>query len=110
MEPPLAMRFCGLNLVGLRNCREQCSSLGDLRHLRRWRKAFERRRENGVGIRGAGGRLIELGERQSCAQTPTSRALLLCDCECGSESFLRGGGIGWIALEQEFAAQKVKEG
>ena len=59
---------------------------------------------------GAGGRLVKLGERQSRAQAPTARALLLRDLERGLEGFLRGGGIGWIALQQEFAAQKMRKG
>ena len=50
LEPPLALLDCGLNLVGLRQRREQRLSLGDLRHLRRRRKAFQRRREDGVGL------------------------------------------------------------
>jgi hypothetical protein len=37
--------------------------LGDLGHFRRRRKAFERRREDGMGLGGAGGPLVELGER-----------------------------------------------
>ena len=36
------------------------SASADLRHFRRRRKAFERGREDGVGVGGAGGRLVEL--------------------------------------------------
>ena len=77
MQPPLALRFCGLDLVRLRQRREQRLRLGDLGHFRRRRKAFERGREDGVGIGGAGGRLVELGERKRRAQVEAARALLL---------------------------------
>ena len=36
--------------------------LSDLRHFRRWRKTFERRREDGVSFDGACGRFVELGQ------------------------------------------------
>ena len=39
-----------LDLVRLRQHRKQRLRLGDLRHLRRRRKAFERGREDGVGF------------------------------------------------------------
>ena len=45
--------------------RQQRLRLGDLRHFRRRRKAFERGRQDGVRFDGAAGRLIELGERQA---------------------------------------------
>ena len=63
-----------------------------------------------MGFDGAGGGLVELGERQNCPQTPTSRALLLRDLERGLEGFLGGGGIRGIALEQDLAAEAMQEG
>ena len=61
-----------LDLVGRRERSQQRLRLGDLGHFRRRRKAFERRREDGVGFGGAGGRLVEFGEAapravRSCA-------------------------------------------
>jgi hypothetical protein len=57
--PPLSV---GLHLVGLAERREQrlkrCEQrlrLSNLRHFRRRRKAFERRREHGVGVGGTVG-------------------------------------------------------
>ena len=105
MQPPLALRFCGLDLVRLRQRREQRLRLGDLGHFRRRRKAFERRREDGVGFGGAAGRLVEFGERQRRAQFEAARALLLRDGDGGLERFFRGRGVGGIALQQHFAAQ-----
>ena len=55
---------------------QQLMRLRDLRHFRRRRKAFERRHKNGVSVGGAGGRLIEPGERQGRAQPQAARALL----------------------------------
>ena len=42
---------------------QQSLRLGDFGHLGRRPKAFERRSENGVGLGGAAGRLVQLGER-----------------------------------------------
>ena len=89
---------------------QQRLRLSDLGHFGRRREAFEGGREDGVGFGGAAGRLIELGERQRRAQAPTARALLLRDGDGGLEGFFRGGGIGGIALEQDFAAQAMGEG
>ena len=50
---PLAPRGLGLHVVVLRQRRQQRLRFGDLRHFRRRRKAFERRREHGVGVGGA---------------------------------------------------------
>ena len=72
---------------------QQRLRLCDLGHFWRRREAFERRREDGVRFGGAAGRLVELRERQRRAQTPTARALLLCDGEGGLEGFLRGAGM-----------------
>ena len=55
-QPALARRCRGLPLVGLGERREQRLSLRDLRHFRRRRKAFERRREDVVPL---GGRPVD---------------------------------------------------
>ena len=68
LRQPLAPRRTRLDLVRLRQPRQQRLSLGDLRHLRRRRKAFERGREDGVGVGGTAGRLVELRQRQRGAQ------------------------------------------
>ena len=73
---------------------QQRLRLGDLRHFRRRRKAFERGREDGVGFGGAAGRLIELGQRKRRAQFEAARALLLRDGDGGQESVFRGRGVG----------------
>ena len=44
--------------------RQQTLCLGDLGHLGRWRKAFERRPEDGAGFSGVAGRVVELGKRE----------------------------------------------
>ena len=95
-QPLLLVRF-GFDLVGLRQRREQRLRLGDLRHFRRRRKAFERGREDGVGVGGAGGRLIEFRQRQRRAQFKTARALLLRDGDGGQEGVFRGRGVGGVA-------------
>ena len=107
MQPALALRFGGLDLVRLRQRRQQRLRLGDLRHFWRRRKAFERGREHGVGFGGAVGRLIELGKRQRRAQSEAARALLLRDRDGGQEGFLRGRGVRGVALEQDFAARPM---
>jgi hypothetical protein len=81
------------------NSRQQRLRLGDLGHLGSGREAFQRGRENGLGDVVAVGRLIELGEGKRRAQTPTACALLACDGNRGSESFLRGAEIGLISAE-----------
>ena len=87
---------------------EQRLRLRDLRHLRRRRKAFERRREDRVGVGGAVGRLIELGERKRGAQFEAARALLLRDGDGGQEGFFRRRGVGGVALEQDLAARPMQ--
>ncbi len=104
MRQSLPLRGFRFDLVRFGQRREQRLRLGDLWHFRRRRKAFERGREDGVGFGGAGGRLIELGERKRRAQFETARALLLRDGDGGQEGFFRRRGVGGIALEQDFAA------
>ena len=108
LRQSLPLRRFRLDLVGLRQRRQQRLRLGDLRHFRRRRKAFERGREDGVGVGGAGGRLVELGERQRRAQFKTARGLLLRDGDGGQEGFFRGRGVGGVALEQDFAARPMQ--
>ena len=104
--PPASLR--GLDLVRLRQRRQQRLRLRDLGHFRRRRKAFERRREDGVGFGGAAGRLIELGERERRAQFEAARALPLRDGDGRLESFFRGRGVRGIALQQHFAPGPIK--
>jgi hypothetical protein len=84
--------------------------LGDLRHLRRRREAFERRGEDGVRFGGPGRRLAELGERERGAQAEAARPLLARDGDGGLEGFLSRRGVGGTAPEQHFAANAVKLG
>ena len=94
MQPPLPLRFCGLDLLGLRQRREQRLRLGDLRHFGRRRKAFERGREDSVGVGGTAGRLVELGERERRAQAEAACALFLRDRDRGLEGFFGRRGVG----------------
>ena len=73
-QPALARRRRGLYFVGLGERREQRLGLSDLRHFRRRRKAFERRREDVVRVDGAGGGLIEFRQRQRRPQAEAARA------------------------------------
>ena len=108
LQLAFSLRLRGLDLVGLRQRREQRLRLSDLRHFRRRREAFERGREDGVGVGGAAGRLIELGERERGAQSEAARALLLRDGDGGQEGFFRGRGVGGVALQQHFAARPMQ--
>ena len=61
-----------------------------------------------MGVGGATGRLIELGQRQGRAQFEAARRLLLGDGDGGQKSVFRGRG-GWrIAFEQNFAADPMQ--
>ena len=82
VEPVLSLRDRRLHFVIFPERREQRLRLGDLGHFRRRRKAFERRREDGVSFDGAAGRLIELRERQRRSQAPAAGALLLRYGDC----------------------------
>ena len=77
LRQSLPMRGVHFDLVGRRECSQQRLRLGDLGHFRRRRKAFERRREDGVGFGEAAGRLIEFGQRQRRAQFEAARTLLV---------------------------------
>ena len=108
MQPPLSLRGLGLDLLGLGEGREQRPRLGDLRHFRCRRKAFKRGREDGVGVAGAGGRLIELRERKGRSEFEAACSLLLRHGDGGVERFLRRCWVGGIALQQHFAASAMQ--
>ena len=88
------MRGPDLDLVRFRKRREQRLRLGDLGHFGRRRKAFERGREDRVGV-GEGdqsiGRASASDERR--AQFEAARALLLRDGDRSSECFFGGSVI-----------------
>ena len=84
--------------------------LTNLRKLGRRCEVFKRGREDGVGVGGAGCRLIEFGQRQSRAQFEAARALLFCDGDGGSVGVFGGRGIGWRALKKDFPAEAAKFG
>ena len=85
-------------------------ALGDLGHFRRRREAFERRRENGVSLGVAAGRLIELGEGERGAEFEAARALLLRDGDGGLERFLGRSGVCRVAFQEDFPADAAKFG
>ena len=63
-----------------------------------------------MSFRGAGGRMIELGERQRRLQTEAAGALLFSDCYGRAVSVLGGGGIFRSGLQEDVAAYAVQEG
>ena len=99
---------CGGVTKARRPSGQQSERLAYLRKFGRLRKAFERGGEDGVGVGGTGGRLVELGQRERRAQFETARCLLLRDGDGGLEGFLRRGEAGGIALEQDFAADAMQ--
>jgi hypothetical protein len=62
LQSPLPLRRFGLHLLGFGERREQCLRFPNFGHFRCRREAFERRGEDGMGVDGAAGRLVELGE------------------------------------------------
>ena len=56
------------------NSHQQRLRLSDLGHFGRWRKAFERGREDGVRFGWTAGRLIEVGERKRREKLVTAAA------------------------------------
>jgi hypothetical protein len=70
------------------------------------RQAFQRRREDGVRVRGAAGRLIEFGEREGGAQAEAARPLTPSDGDGGLQVFL--GGRGGAAGPDAGAVAEVK--
>jgi hypothetical protein len=105
----LANRPTGAS-YGLRQGCEQRLRLGDRRHLRRRRKAFERGRKDSACFDETAGRLIKLGERKRREQPEGPRALLFCDGKGGFESFFGLRRVGWITLQQDIAAQSKQVG
>jgi hypothetical protein len=85
-------------------CSQQRLRLGNLGHWRSRRETFERWRENGMGVDGTAGRLVELSERKRGAQLEAPRTLLFCDSDGGQKSFFRRRTVGGIALQQDIAA------
>ena len=77
---------------------QQSLRLGDLGHLGRRRKTFERGGEDGVGVGGATGRLAELGQRQPGLQAEAAGALLARDREGSMIGVLGAGGICGMGL------------
>ena len=57
---------------------------------------------------GAGGRLVELGERKGGEQLAAPRALVLRDGDGGLEGFFPGREIDGVTLQQDVAAQTMK--
>jgi hypothetical protein len=108
-EPLPPARFLSFDLLGLGEGREQRLRLRDLGHLRRRRKAFERLREHGVGLRRAGGRLVELGERQSRLQYEASRFLRLRDLDGGEEGLFGRRRVRGIALQEDCAPDAMHQ-
>ena len=88
----------------------QFQCLGDHRHLRRRRKAFERGRKDSVGFGETAGRLIELGERKRREQLEAPGALLFRDSEGGFESVFGLRRVGGITLQKDIAAQSMQVG
>ena len=63
-----------------------------------------------MGVGGTVSRLVELRERQRRLQPRTARALPLRYGDCSPKRFLGWSGIGWVAFQQDFAAQAMQEG
>ena len=61
-----------------------------------------------MGVGGAVGRLVELGERDRRAEFEAAGGLLFCDGDGGLERFLRRRRVGWVTLQQHFAAGAVQ--
>jgi hypothetical protein len=62
------------------------------------RKAFERRREEGVGFNEATSGLVELGERKRRAEFEGASPLAVCDGDGCLEGFFRWLGVRGITL------------
>jgi len=88
-----------VTLIELLQRSQKLLPLYDLRKFRRWRKAFERRREYGLRVNSATGRLIKLRQNQRRAQLEALGHLLLRDGNGGEEGFLRQRRVRWIAPE-----------
>ena len=104
--PPGGLRF---DLAGLRQPASSASASSDLGHFGSRRKAFESGREHGAGVGEAGGRLIELRQRQRGAQFEAARPLsCFATAMRGQEGLFRGRGIGWASrIGQDFASHPI---
>ncbi len=89
---------------------EQRLRLGDLRGLRRPRKARQRCPQGVLGVDRAACGLIELGEGQRGAQLEGAGLLLLRDGDGGEEGGLGGGGVGGVLRAEDFAADTMESG
>src|SRR6516165_2792406 len=67
-------------------------------------KALERKREQGMSVRGTARAIIKSCQMESCAQLKTARLLLLRDRDCSEERILSRRRMRRIALEQNLAA------
>ena len=89
---------------------EQRLRLGDLRELRRRRKACQRRPQDVVGVDRAARGLVELGEGQRGAQLEAAGLLLLRDGDGGEEGGLGGGGVDGVLRAEYFTADAMESG
>ena len=60
-----------------------------------------------MGVGGAAGRLVELGERQRGSQFEAAGALSASNPYCGLEGLLRGGRVRRGAAQKDLAANAV---
>ena len=109
-QPLRAARAAGFHCLVSRERLEQRLRLRDLRKLRRRRKAFQRGRQDVVGVDGAARGLVELGQRQRGAQLEAAGLLLLRDGDGGEEGGFGGGGVGGVLFEEDFAADAMESG
>ena len=105
----LPLRCFGLDIVSLRERRQQRLRLLKLGHFGRRRKAFERGREDGVGVGEAAGRLIVFGKRKRPLQAETARALLLRNFNCSKKRSFRSPSVRAIRREQRLAKEPLQE-
>ena len=110
IKSTFSLRDGDLDLASVRQRCQERLSLRDLRHFRRSRKAFEGRHEDSVGVGGADGRLVEVGESECGAQFEAACGLLPRDGNGSPKCFLRKRGAGGIALEQHFATDAIEFG
>ena len=109
-EPAFARSNCVFHVVRLHQRPKQRLRLGDLGHFRRRRKAFERGREDGVRVGGAGGRLVELRQPERRLQAEAKRALRSRDGDGGAIGVFGAGRICRLGLQEDVAANAMQEG
>ena len=91
------------------NSHQQRLCLGDLGHLRRRPETFEGRREDGVRVGGASGRMVKFRQREGRLQTKAAGPLLLRYGDGGLEGILGGDGIARVALQQDVTAKTMRK-